>query len=125
VPASPPARIWIGGPTSSVMGSIVNPDDLQRAIEYEANKPDSRRKLAASQCMERHLFVCVDSLKTEAWQALIHCAPVQPPMLPAEVTHMWAATDEGQGGILVLVAEASKGWQNLGTIPKSQRPAEP
>ncbi|MGA2185851.1 MAG: hypothetical protein ABSH47_22760 [Bryobacteraceae bacterium] len=123
VPASPPARIWIGGPTSSVEGSIVNPDDLQQAIEYEANKDDNRRKLKASHCKERHLFVCIDPLNTEAWQALITGGtPILPPMLPVEVTHVWAATDEHQDGILVWVAEPPKHWQNLGIVPKPPQP---
>jgi len=107
-----PARIWIGGPEPSGtgMGSIVNPEDLQRCIEHVANKKDNRKKLAASQCKERHLFVCVESLDTLAWQALINCTPTEPPVLPEEITHVWAATDEGQDGIRVLVAKPPRKW---------------
>jgi hypothetical protein len=86
IPELSPARIWIGGPDPSGTGtgSIVNADDLQRCIEHEAGKDDNLRKLAASQWKERHLFVCVESLDTHAWQALISCTPRDPPVLPAE-----------------------------------------
>jgi hypothetical protein len=113
----PPARIWVAGPSPSAKGSIVKAGDLQRAIEDEANKTDNKRKLAASQCRERHLFVYVDSLNTGPWQALIAgCIPEQPPALPAEVTHAWAATDEAPNGIIVWTAEPAKKWQDRGVI---------
>jgi len=112
-----PARIWVTGPTLSVKGSIVKADDLQRAVEDEANKPDNRRKLGISSCRERHLFVYVDSLNTEPWQALITGSiPKRGPTLPAEVTHVWAATDEAPNGIVVWTAEPSKGWQDRGVM---------
>jgi len=110
----PPACVWVQGPSGQ--GSFVKPGDLQRAIEAEANKPDNKRKLAASRCAQRHLFVYVEPWNVEPWSALINrCIPEQPPVLPIEVTHVWAAA-EVPDGIVVWVAEPPNGWQDLGVI---------
>jgi hypothetical protein len=111
----PPARIWVTGPSEN--GSIVTADDLQLAVEIEANKPDNKRKLAGSWCAERHLFVYVDLLNCGAWQAMLNdCIPEQPPKLPVEITHVWAAA-ESPDGIIVWASKSGKAWQNLGRIP--------
>lgn len=110
----PPARIWVAGPVGN--GSIVEAGDLQQAVEAEANKPDNKKKLAASSCTERHLFVYVESLNFEAWSALINrVIPEQPPALPAEITHVWAAANN-TSGIVVWSAEPPSGWQDHGII---------
>ena len=112
----PPACIWVQGPSGQ--GSMVRPGDLQRAIEVEANKTDNRRKLEASGRAQRHLFVYVEPLNFEPWSALINrCIPEQPPVLPIEVTHVWAAAEVPDDGIVVWVAQRPNGWQDLGVIP--------
>jgi len=111
----PPARIWVVGPSEN--GSMVKASDLQSAVEVEANKPDNKRKLAASQYIERHLFVYVEPLNSGAWQALIcRCIPESPPVLPVEVTHVWAAAT-AEDRIVVWAANPPNGWQDLEVIP--------
>jgi hypothetical protein len=64
---------------------------LQQAIEVEAKKNDNRRKLVASGCDERHLFVYVDRRNYLAWVALVDGnVPEKGPSLPNEITHVWA-----------------------------------
>jgi hypothetical protein len=114
-----PARIWVTCPSEK--GSIVDANDLQRAIEAEATKGDNKRKLAKSQHPERHLFVYVDQLNCGPWQAMINrCIPEQPPMLPAEITHVWAAA-EVYDRIIVWVAEPPNKWKSLGPIASMER----
>jgi hypothetical protein len=119
IQTSPPARIWVS-PSGECRGSVVKASDLQRAVEAEANKLDNRRKLAASpasQHAERHLFVYGEPLNEGPWQALVtHCLPQRPPVLPADVTHVWAVA-ETPHGIIVWVAEPPNGWRDLGAIP--------
>jgi len=119
IQTSPPARIWVS-PSGECRGSVVKASDLQRAVEAEANKSDNTRKLAASptsQHAERHLFVYVEPLNEGPWQALVaHCLPQQPPVLPADITHVWAVA-ETPHGIIVWVAEPPNGWHDLGAIP--------
>lgn len=111
-----PARIWIGGPSEG-MGSIVKAQDLQRAVEVEANEPDNKLKLAKSHCSQRHLFVYVDQINEDAWQAMLwRSIPEEPATLPDEVTHVWAVT-EIPDGIIVWFAESGKRWRDLGVIP--------
>jgi hypothetical protein len=112
--APPPARIWIGGPSDG-RGSIVKAEDLQQAVDAEANK-HNKHKLAKSQRAQRHLFVYVDQINWEAWQAMFsRCIPEQSAILPAEITHVWAVA-EVPDGIVVWFAESSKEWQDLGVI---------
>jgi hypothetical protein len=54
---SPSNRVGI---ELSAAGGLVSGERLQQAIEVEAKKNDNRRKLVASGCDERHLFVYVD-----------------------------------------------------------------
>jgi hypothetical protein len=110
-----PASIWIQGPSGQ--GNIVQPGDLQCAIEREAGKTDNKSKLGATHRTQRHLFVYVTSLNSRPWSALInHCLPERPPVLPPEITHVWAAA-EAPGGVVVWVAESPNRWKDIGVIP--------
>lgn len=116
-----PARIWVTCPSES--GSMVDPRDLQHAVEVEANKKDNKRKLAASQSAERHLFVYVDQLNCGPWQAMInHCIPERPPALPVECTHVWAVA-EVPDRIVVWLAHPPNGWKSLGPIASMKQSA--
>ncbi len=109
---SPPSRIFIE--PSSERGSIVKAEDLQRAVEIEADM--NKDKLGKSRCTERHLFVYVDQLSIGAWQAMInHCIPIQPPKLSSQITHVWAAA-EVRDGVIVWGAEPPNAWQDVGLI---------
>ena len=102
-----PARIWVAVP-SEQEGSIVKASDLQDAVEAEANKSDNKKKLVASGFTKRHLFVYVEPLNCGPWSALINgCIPEQPPLLPDEVTRVWAAA-EVPGGHCRLVRRAAR-----------------
>jgi hypothetical protein len=117
----PPARIWLGGPCDSMTGSLVKADDLQRALEAEAIKSDNRRKLGASGCQERHLFVYIDPLNTHPWQALITgCIPERAPVLPAEITYAWVAAELDVNGIFVWTTAPRQGWQNRGLLTRPE-----
>jgi len=98
-------------------GGPVSVEDIQRAIEAEANKEDNRRKLAAAGTDERHLFVYVDSYSLP-WTALVNGnLPEQAPYLPDEITHVLAATQtRSPDEYVVWRAERAKRWQDLGRV---------
>jgi hypothetical protein len=98
----------------------VRPENVTGAIEDEATKPDNRRKLAASGCVERHLFVYIHAQKFLPWISLIESEPpCQPPALPPEITHIWAAADTYSGnGFRVWRADQAH-WEDFGTVAGS------
>jgi hypothetical protein len=100
---------------------MVSAHDLQAAIEAEANKPDNKLKRATNTYTEQHLFVYVDQLNTRAWQAMINrCIPEQPPTLPAQITHVWAAAETPEPDVFVVWSAAPpNGWQDHGMVPNS------
>jgi hypothetical protein len=68
-------------------GSVV-----KDAIESEAFKPDTIQKLATAGTLETHLFVFVGVLNSRVWTPLAHLGvPLERPMLPPEVSHVWMA----------------------------------
>jgi hypothetical protein len=96
---------------------LILAEDIQQAIEAEANKEDNRRKLGTAGTDERHLFVYVDSYSL-AWDALVRgVVPEQPVSLPSEITHVWAVTQtRSVGEFTAWRAKRGQGWQNLCTI---------
>lgn len=99
-------------------GGFVMPENLQKAIEIEASKPDNCKKLRLAGTLERHLFVYVSSLNFLAWIALAEGdMPTEPPNLPDEITDVWAVTEAGRKDQYVVWKAANKtGWQNVGLI---------
>ena len=99
-------------------GGHVSPDAFRRAIEVEANKEDNKRKLAESRATGRHLFVCLSSRNILPWRVVVRYSPPSDiPLIPDEITHIWAAalTDSGHAAV-VWMAERGKHWQGLGTV---------
>jgi hypothetical protein len=91
---------------------------LQQAIEVEAKKNDNRRKLVASGCDERHLFVYVDRRNYLAWVALVDGnVPEKGPSLPNEITHVWAvAHTRSPNEVVVWLATRGGKWHYLGVL---------
>jgi hypothetical protein len=96
---------------------LVLAEDIQQALEAEANKDDNKIKLGKAGTDERHLFVYVDPYSL-AWDALVDgVVPEQASSLPSEITHVWAVTRTRLASeFMVWRAKGSQGWQNLGTI---------
>lgn len=116
ISATPPPRIWITDFVGTGRGHWVGAADLQSAVEAEADQTDNKRKLAASQLRERHLFVWIEPLNSEAWSTIINgCIPDEPPLLPPEITHVWAAA-EAQGQIRVWLANPPAAWRDMGLL---------
>jgi hypothetical protein len=110
-----PGQIRIATPGG---GGFVMPENLQKAIESEASKPDNCKKLGLADTSERHLFVYVSSLNFLAWAALIEGdMPSEPPELPNEITDVWAVTGAGRKDqYVVWKATREARWQNVGLI---------
>jgi hypothetical protein len=83
-----PAQIGIAQPVQETM---VHPDNLLKAVELEANKPDILKKLSDKSFHERHLFVFIEHNNFPAWSAMNgESIPERFPSLPDEITHVWA-----------------------------------
>ena len=108
---------YIGVDYPSQGVGLVLAEDIQQAIEAEANKEDNKRKLGIAGTEERHLFVYVDSYSL-AWDALVRGLVLeQAPSLPAEITHVWAVTRfYSANEVVVWRAERDKGWQDIGRV---------
>jgi hypothetical protein len=102
-------------------GGHVTTDAFRLAIETEANEKGNKQKLAESNAIERHLFVCLSSRNILPWRVVVgYSPPPDIPPMPDEITHIWAAarTDSGRD-VIVWTAERGNPWQNLGTVPIS------
>ena len=112
---TPPDQIRISLPGG---GGAVSVSALTEAVLKEAQKMDNRRKLGAAQTKEKHLFVHVHGRYYLPWVALVDLDP--PPeavTLPAEITHVWAATEDRSGDeYVVWRAFQNAPWQNCGPV---------
>ena len=84
---------YIGLILPSDDGGILTPERVQEAVKREAWKPDNRQKLKVADSKERHLFVYLDGVDFLPWASLRDTNPssLEPPQLPPEITHVWAA----------------------------------
>jgi hypothetical protein len=114
---SPPGRIYIDQPIHVAM-TRVDPLHVRRAIEDQAFKLDNKKKLAAVDAPERHLFVYLHWRNYPAWVALLGSnIPGDPPVLPDEITDVWAAApDRSRNVFVVWRFTAGQGWRDLGRI---------
>jgi len=100
-------------PDSATLGS----DQLNEAIQLQAEKPDNLRKLDVT-ASERHLFVYVD------WHGYPAHSVMKNGLLPSEfprvseiITHVWAAAPVGLEDDHVLwTADRKTGWSALGVF---------
>jgi hypothetical protein len=82
---------------------IVDSTSAINAALVEANKPDNQRKLSASGCAQRHLFVFMDHSFFGGWMAMNdHLPPEVPVSLPAAITHLWIAASTRTSGEYVV-----------------------
>src|ERR1019366_2633796 len=114
---NPPGRIYIDQPIHVAM-TRVDSCHVLRAIENEASKLDNKSKLAAVAAPERHLFVYLHWRNYPAWVALLGSnIPGDPPVLPDEITDVWAAApDRSRNVFVVWRFTAGQGWRDLGRI---------
>jgi hypothetical protein len=110
-----PGQIVIAHPSS---GGFVDPSRVQDAVNRELSKEDNRVKLAAAATEERHLFVYIDPRNHIAWVPLVDMdPPTEPPYLPPEITHVWAASESRAAGEYLVWRANGKGWEGLGSLP--------
>jgi hypothetical protein len=89
-------------------GGVLDPQDINRAVEDAAWKRDNLRKLAAAEgAAARHLFVPIRMRATLAFAAAVHGPPPTAPNLPSETTRAWAFAIRPQ----VMWVEPNSGWQ--------------
>jgi len=114
---NPPGRIYIDQPIHPVM-SRIDVRHVLRAVENEASKLDNRRKLAAVDAPERHLFLYLHWRNYPAWVTLLGShIPSDPPALPTEITDIWAAApDRTKDVFAVWRFTAGQGWRDCGKI---------
>ncbi|MCX6633697.1 MAG: hypothetical protein NT090_01165, partial [Acidobacteria bacterium] len=114
---NPPGRIGIAQPSQDTM-PLIDSYHVQRVVESEASKQDNRKKLAAVDALERHLFIVVHPRNYPAWVALIDSnVPSDRPSLPTEITDVWvAATDRSKDVYVVWKCTAGQDWRDLGRI---------
>ena len=93
-------------------GGYADPETVCLAVQMEANKPDNLHKLRESVGSERHLFVFIDGLQGPAYVSIRDKElPQSIPRLPPDITHVWAAAEEGH--LLYVWRADHKGWQDL------------
>ncbi|MDB4873807.1 MAG: hypothetical protein JWM41_253 [Gemmatimonadetes bacterium] len=110
-----PGQICIAPPGAGgwVHGSLIND-----AVERELQKVDNRRKLAARQSAEAHLFVVIES-SSDAWGAMFRMMlPDVPPQFPTEIAHAWAVARLPENYALCRVCRVSRAesWEDLGLV---------
>jgi len=100
------------------VGGLVSAESVEQALEAEATKEDNRRKLAASGCNKRHLFVYINRQNFLPWVALVdEGPPPRSPTLPIEITDVWAVTHtRSPAEVIVWKTETGKNWQYLGVL---------
>jgi hypothetical protein len=111
----PPGRIGINTPSAE--GGLVTPKSVLDAVAVECLKPDNRRKLGAAGAAERHLFVMVSPTHFLPWVAMVdEVLPADPPLLPPEITHVWAAAPARKAGEYVVWLGTAAGWRDVGPV---------
>lgn len=100
------------GMTDIGSGGTARSETVWESVKQEAWKDDNRSKLNRSCYTHRHLFVVIKGFQSPAYVSIRNCEPANDvPELPAEITHLWVAAEEG---CLVYVWRAdSNGWLNL------------
>lgn len=107
--------IFIATPSGD--GGLVTHESVQVAIAKELQRPDNRRKLGGAGKNERHLFVLIGMQNFLPWIGLTDCAPpTEPPNLPEEITHVWAAGPTRTPRNFVAWLGAADGWTHLGVV---------
>lgn len=116
--ASGPGRVFL---QLADEGSLIHSQHVSDAVVRVALKEDSRRKLRASGATERHLFVYIHESDSAAWISLLASAPVADPTgLPAETTHVWAATHHFEYDEIIYWLGERTGWVTRGSVPLPQ-----
>jgi hypothetical protein len=73
-------------------GGVLNPEDINRAVEDRAWKDDNQQKLASADgAAARHLFVPIRMPATLTFAAATHGPPRTAPDLPGVITRAWAS----------------------------------
>lgn len=100
------------GMTDIGSGGTARPETVWASVKQEVCKDDNRSKLNSACFENRHLFIVIDGFQGPAYVSIRNCEPPNDvPELPAEITHLWVAAEEG---CLVYVWRAdSNGWLNL------------
>lgn len=96
VPGEQPSRLFS---SSSGGWEYGGPDNALELLErYVQADGKHLKKLSASEATEKHLWEWTDSATTGNFRRLYQDdrLPTRPPVLPAELTHLWVA-DEGYG----------------------------
>lgn len=120
-PTAGPGRAYLqiaGEPGMADVEQVLAP------ISVVSQKSDNRRKLAATEAAERHLFVFIDDSESDALASLLIChPPTDPPNLPSEITHLWVATYFGKRDQFVYWRTDESGWLEPGTVSPSSSEA--
>lgn len=117
------ARILVTSGAGEVFCS--SQDYVNLRIAELARKDDNRRKLRASGCARRILFVVVDqSTDYPCWkQVANHGLKGTPPTLPPEITEVWVTARDRDGKFVVWRASGAR-WQRLGVLSLELSPDE-
>lgn len=100
--------------TLTASGGAVGATSAVDVGEYEAQKTDNRRKLAAAGTEERALVVYIDPQSGGPWLAMTEFQPpATPAKLPAEVTSLWliAPTCDQKDEFIAWYGTASQPWR--------------
>ena len=109
-----PNRILISVPLRG--GFFWDASPAEEAALQAASGSDNRRKLAAVDAEQRHLFVYIDHSSFVAWGAINNGrAPDQSIALPEEITHLWVAARTCSSGKYVLWRAESGGRWHVAT----------
>jgi len=104
-----------------VSGAAVGPTTATRAGEGEAEA--NRVKLGKAKTTERHLFVYIDQMNGSAFTALTSFEPPPvPPNLPAEITHIWLATETQKDNFVLWRGASGEHWSRVEFSPASGQP---
>jgi hypothetical protein len=116
-------RIYISHPGGH---GAIGPSLAIEAGEREAQKEDNRRKLAASNRVERHLAIYIGATNGLARIALTEGSPpAELPKLPSEMTHIWLTAYDGgsdsKGEFVVWRASTKEIWYRQQVVISRQR----
>lgn len=106
------------GLTGVGVGTVVDANNVNAAVEAEAHKPDNMHKLRSLQSGERHLFVYIDRSSYDAWAPLNQSEPpTATPALPPEVDSVWvAARLAGSNTYRVWKSDRGQPWSDLENV---------
>jgi hypothetical protein len=110
--SSPTIEMIRPGQSGVVLGEV-----FQKAIEYEANKDDNKRKLSRFEG-ERHLYVHIQSRNLIPQRFMVEGSPpADIPSIPAEITHVWAGalSDSGRE-VVVWRTERGRPWLSMRAV---------